>query len=77
MSVAHLSMTLLQLLGLYKGKVFSQGKNIEVVCHSFSSGPHFVTYDQPRQHFKQQGHYFGNKSLSSQGYGFSRGQVWM
>ena len=27
-------------------------------------------YDQPRQHIKKQRHYFVNKGLSSQGYGF-------
>ena len=34
-------------------------------------------YDQPRQHLKNQRHYFVNKSPSSQGYGFSSGHVWM
>ena len=34
-------------------------------------------YDQPRQHIQKQRHYFANKSLSSQGYGFSSGRVWM
>ena len=29
------------------------------------------SYDQPRQHIKMQRHYFANKSLSSQSYGFS------
>ena len=33
------------------------------------------SYDQPRQHIKKQRHYFANKDLSSQGYGFSSGQV--
>ena len=28
------------------------------------------SYDQPRQHIKNQRHYFDNKGLSSQGYGF-------
>ena len=28
------------------------------------------SYDQPRQHIKKQRHYFVNKGLSSQGYGF-------
>ena len=32
---------------------------------------------QPRQHIKKQRHYFANKGLSSQGYGFSCGHVWM
>ena len=35
------------------------------------------SYDQPRQHIKKQRHYFVNKSLSSQCYGFSSGHVWM
>ena len=29
------------------------------------------SYDQPRQHFKKQRHYFAGKGLSSQSYGFS------
>ena len=33
-------------------------------------------YDQPRQHIKKQRHYFANKGLSSEGYGFSSGHVW-
>ena len=35
------------------------------------------SYDQPTQHIKKQRHYFANKVLSSQGYGFSSGHVWM
>ena len=35
------------------------------------------SYDQPRQHIKKQRHYFANKGLSSQGYNFSSGDVWM
>ena len=35
------------------------------------------SYDQPRQHIEKQRHYFANKGLSSQGYGFSCGPVWM
>ena len=31
----------------------------------------------PRQHIKKHRHYFANKGLSSQGYGFSCGHVWM
>ena len=34
-------------------------------------------YDQPRQHIKEQRHYFANKGPSSQGYGFSSSRVWM
>ena len=35
------------------------------------------SYDQPRQHIKNQWHYFTNKSPSSQSYGFSSSHVWM
>ena len=34
-------------------------------------------HNEPRQHIKKQSHYFVNKGLSSQGYGFSSGHVWM
>ena len=35
------------------------------------------SYEQPRQHIKKQRHYFANKGLSSQSYGFSSSHVWM
>ena len=35
------------------------------------------SYDQPRKHIKKQRHYFANKGLSSESYGFSSGHVWM
>ena len=35
------------------------------------------SYDQPRQHIKKQRHYFADKDLSSQSYGFSSSHVWM
>ena len=35
------------------------------------------SYDQPRQHMIKQRHYFANKSLSSQSYGFSSSHAWM
>ena len=35
------------------------------------------SYHQPRQHIKKQRHYFANKGLSSQSYGFSSSHVWM
>ena len=38
---------------------------------------HFINYDQPRQHIKKQRHYFANKGLSSQSYGFSSSHIWM
>ena len=35
------------------------------------------SYDQHRQHIKKQRHYFADKCLSSQSYGFSNSHVWM
>ena len=35
------------------------------------------SYDQPRQHIKNQRHYFVNKGPSLQGYGFSSSHIWM
>ena len=35
------------------------------------------SYDQPRQYIKKQRHYFADKGLSSQSYGFSSSLVWM
>ena len=35
------------------------------------------SYDQPKWHIKKQRYYFANKGLSSQGYDFSSGHVWM
>ena len=35
------------------------------------------SYDQPGQHIKKQRHYFANKGLSSQSYGFSSHHVWI
>ena len=35
------------------------------------------SYDQPREHIKKQRYYFANKGLSSQGYSFNSGHVWM
>ena len=32
-------------------------------------------YDQPRQHIEKQRHYFANKGLSTQSYGFSSSHV--
>ena len=42
-----------------------------------SSTPWEESYDQPIKHIKKQRYYFANKGLSSQGYGFSSGHVWM
>ena len=35
------------------------------------------SYDKPRQQIKKQRHYFANKGLYSQSYGFSSSHVWM
>ena len=35
------------------------------------------SFDQPRQHIKNQRHYLANRAPLSQGYGFSSGHVWM
>ena len=35
------------------------------------------SYDQPRQHIKEQKYYFANKGPSNQGYGFSSSHVWI
>ena len=35
------------------------------------------SYDQFRQHIKKQRHYFANKGLSSQSYGFSSSHAWI
>ena len=34
-------------------------------------------YNQPRQYIKKQRHYFTNKGLYSQSYGFSSSHAWM
>ena len=36
-----------------------------------------LSYDQPRQHIKNQRQYFPNKCPYSQSYGFSSGHVWI
>ena len=41
------------------------------------SFPWKESHDQPRQHIKNQRHYFASKGPSSQGYGFSSGHVRM
>ena len=35
------------------------------------------SYDQPKQHIEKQRHYFDNKGLYSQSYGFSSSCVWI
>ena len=54
-------------------------KSLQVVTASMKlkDSPWKKSYDQPRQHIQKQRHYFANKALFSQGYGFSCGHVWM
>ena len=39
--------------------------------------PSKKSYDKPRQHIKNQRHYFANRGLSSQSYVFSCSHIWM
>ena len=59
---------------------FGAPKSLQMVTAAMKSKdatPWRESYDQPRQHIKKQRHYFANKFLSSQGYGFSHSHVWM
>ena len=49
----------------------------ECSCEIKTLTPWKESYDQPRQHIEKQSHYFANKGLSSQNYGFSNSHVWM
>ena len=50
----------------------------DVDCnHEIKITPWKESYEQPKQHIEKQRHYFANKGLSSQGYGFSNSHVWM
>ena len=54
------------------------GSKITADCDwNLTFAPWKKSYDQPRQHFKKQRHYFANKGPSSQSYGFSSSHVWM
>ena len=48
-----------------------------IAAKKLKDTPWKESYDQSRQHIEKQRHYFANKGLSSQGYGFSCGHVWM
>ena len=45
--------------------------------NSKTLAPWKKSYDQTRQHIQKQRHYFANKGLSSESYGFSSSHVWM
>jgi len=55
-------------------KIFADGD----CSHEIKTlAPQKKSNDKPRQHIKEQRHYFVNKGLSSQSYGFSGSHVWM
>ena len=54
--------------------IFLAPKSLQMVTAAMKLkvlAPWKKSYDQPRQHFKKQRHYFANKCPSSKGYGFS------
>ena len=51
-------------------------KSLQMVTSAMKF-PWKESYDQPMQHIQKQRHYFANKGLSSQGYGFCSGCLWM
>ena len=53
-------------------------KSLQMVTAAMKlkDAPWKKSYDQPRQHIKKQRHYFANKGLYSQSYGFSSSHVW-
>ena len=59
--------------------IFGAPKSLQMVTAAMKLKDTFTpwqeSYDQPRQHIKNQRHYFANKLLSSQGYGFSSSHV--
>ena len=60
--------------------IFLGSKSLQIVTAAMKLKDAYSwkeSYDQPRQHIQKQRHYFANKGLSSQGYGFSYGHVWM
>ena len=52
-------------------------KSLQIVTAAKTLAPWKKSYDQPKQHMKKQRHYFANKGLYSQSYGFSSSHVWM
>ena len=53
---------------------FKAPKSLQMVK---TLAPWKKSYDQTRQHIKKQRHYFANKGLSRQSYGFSNSRIWM
>ena len=60
---------------------FAAPKSLQMVTAAMKFKKMFApwkkSYEQPRQHIKNQRHYFVNKGPSGQGYGFSSRNVWM
>ena len=56
------------------GFILGGSKTLQVVTAAMklkdACSLEWPSYDQPRQHMKKQRHYFANKGLSSQSYGF-------
>ena len=48
-----------------------------IAAMNLKDAPSKKSYDKPEQHIKKQRHYFANKGLYSQSYGFSNSHVWM
>ena len=60
--------------------IFLAPKSLQMVTAAMKLkvlAPWKKSYDQPRQHFKKQRHYFANKGPCSQSYGFSSSHVCM
>ena len=60
--------------------IFLAPKSLQIVTAAMKLkdiSPWKKSYDQSRQHIKKQRHYFANKGLSSQSYGFFSSHVWM
>ena len=55
----------------------NSGKSVRLYFFFGGGAPWKESYDQPRQHIKNQRHYFANKGPSGQDYGYSSGHVWM
>ena len=69
--IFSVSFFLNQILGRKEGSSF-----LNNFCSAFLYGKE-KSYDQPRQHIKNQRHYFAHKGPPSQSYGFSSSHVWM
>ena len=56
-------------------KITADGDGSHEIKKTFT--PWKKNYDHPKQHLKKQRHYFANKGLFIQSYGFSSSNVWM